>query len=209
MHWIVYLGITLFSAIGTSICAQSNTEVHVDLEMPYDTFGLGELVQVSLVFHNTRPRGEVQLPTVAGLEWSPQSTTHKAQYINGVQTRSVIYHYTAQATELGMVIIPSFEIETDDGYWTTSEKVTIVVPKAPQRFQQEQNAWSRQSPFSNDPFFQQNLSPFSRMDDMEKRMKQLRKEMHDHQLQQIEKWEQHREKSPSKKSKKQRKTYRI
>lgn len=110
MHWIVYLGIALFSAIGTTIFAQSNTEVHVDLEMPYDTFGLGEMVQISLVCHNTRPAGEVQLPTVAGLEWSPgQSTTHSMQYINGVQTSSTTYRYTAQATELGVVIIPSFE----------------------------------------------------------------------------------------------------
>lgn len=210
MHWIIYIGIALFSAIGSTVYAQSNTDVRIDLQLPYDTVGLGELVQISLVFHNTQPIGEVQLPTVRGLEWLPgRSTAQSMQYINGVQTSSMTYHYTAKATELGLVMLPSFETETAEGYFTTPELVAVVVPEAPQRARPERDDWFGQSPFATDPFFQQQLSPFGHMDDMDERMKQLRKEMQERQQQQLEEWERRREDGPSKKSKKQRKTYRI
>jgi len=205
MHWILYLGIALFSATGSAL-AQSDTDVRVDLEMPYDTIGIGEVVQISLVFHNTKPMGDVQRPTVPGLEWLPgTSTAQSMHYINGVQTSSVTYHYAAKATQLGLIILPSFETETAEGYFTTPELVAVVVPETPYRLQQEHHNRFEPSPFARDPFFQQR-APFGQMDE---RMNQLRKELEERQQQQLKELERYRKKAPTKKSKKQRKTYRI
>lgn len=209
MHWIVYLGIALFSAIGSTVHAQSDTDARIELQLPYDTLGLGELVQISLVFHNTQPISDIQLPTVRGLEWLPgRSTAQSMRSINGVQTSSITYHYTARATELGLLILPSFETETHEGYFTTPELVAVVIPETPHRAQPERDDWFGQSPFATDPFFQQPLSPFGHRGDMDERMKQLRQEMQERHQKQLEEWKR-RENTPSKKSKKQRKTYRI
>ncbi len=208
MHWILYFGIALFSAIGSTAYAQPNTDISIELQIPYDTIGLGELVQISLVFNNTKPLGEVQLPTVAGLEWLPgRSTAQSMHHVNGVQSSSMTYRYTAKATQLGLLILPSFEAETADGYLMTPELVVVVVSEAPRR-QLEQDNWFGQSPFGNDPFFQQDFSPFGQMGDMEERIQQMRREKEQLQ-QQLEEWKRRQEENPQKKPKKERKTYRI
>ena len=206
MNWICYLIIGLLGGLASTVQGQSNADVRLEVIIPYDTVGLNELFFVQVTLHNTQlSERQLYLPDVTGLEWLPGThTSQQMSIINGAQTSSITYHYKARAHALGMAILPSFEVETNDGFFTTQEQVIAVVPEAPQRLQDFELQQHGQWPFGRDPsLLDELLAP----NHMEQQMDQLRREMYEFQQRQRELLEE--APAPKTTPKKKRKTYRI
>jgi hypothetical protein len=78
--------------------------------------GLGQPGSLELVFEDTSPEGEVELPAVAGLEvLGAPSTSTQFTVQNFRSSSSTTLGYRVRATQRGTLEIPAFEVQTDDG----------------------------------------------------------------------------------------------
>jgi len=116
-------------------------------------------VQLDLVFTDCQPKGNVNLPSVAGLQFSgsPGRATSFSM-INFQASSSTTLSYIVQASQNGRILIPSFEVVTDKGRMTVPSLALDATATAPNRSRQS-NPFSPNFPFSPNPF--QNQAPSS------------------------------------------------
>lgn len=85
--------------------------------------GLGQVSQLTLVFDQCEPTGEIAFPNVAGLKFGDASRSEQSSFnlVNGRASRqhTVSYAYEVRPLQKGTVTIPSFQIQTDAGPLTT------------------------------------------------------------------------------------------
>ncbi|MEM6823050.1 MAG: BatD family protein, partial [Verrucomicrobiota bacterium] len=82
---------------------------------------------LDLVFKNCSPDGQVNLPTIGNARFGSPSMSTNMQVINFKMTRSATLSYPVRATNLGDLIIPSFQVQTTDGTKTVPEARYKVV----------------------------------------------------------------------------------
>ena len=120
-------------------------------------------VQLDLVFTDCAPKGEVNLPKVAGLQFS--GTVGRAtsfSMINFRASSSTTLSYTVQAERNGRAQIPSFEVMTDKGRMSVPSLALDVTAAAANQPRQA-NPFSPNFPFPPNPFQNQTPNPGSQV----------------------------------------------
>ena len=96
---------------GASSLAQS-----VRWDPPGGQLGFNQVSQLSLVFENCEPDGDVHLPKVDGLVFAGQaSQSSQTSIVNFKMTQTFSLIYPVRPTKRANVSIPAFEIQTDKG----------------------------------------------------------------------------------------------
>lgn len=108
-------------------------------------------IQLDLVFTDCQPKGGINLPSVAGLQFSgsPGRATSFSM-INFQTSSSTTLSYVVQAGQVGRIQIPSFTVETDKGRATVSGLALEVAASSANRARQ-QNPFSPNFPFAPSP----------------------------------------------------------
>ena len=120
-------------------------------------------VQLDLVFTDCQPKGNVNLPSVAGLQFSASpSRATSLSIINFQTSSSTTLSYTVQASQSGRVQISSFEVVTDKGRMTVPSLALDVTAAAANRARQA-NPFSPNFPFPPNPFQNQAPDPGSQV----------------------------------------------
>lgn len=111
-------GLVIFLAlVPCSLIAQS-----VYWQPGSGTLGQGKTTNLSLVFENVTPTGDLILPTVPGLDFGNPSVSQQTSMSFGQgTTRRVSYTYRARPSQKGTLVIPAFEVQTESGPVTVEE----------------------------------------------------------------------------------------
>ncbi|RME70037.1 MAG: protein BatD, partial [Verrucomicrobia bacterium] len=106
------LGLAIFLAPATLLAQR------VYWDPPGGTLGVGKTADLSLVFENAAPEGDIALPTVPGLDFGIPSVSRQTSIINLKTTSRVTYTYTVRPMQKGRIVIPRFIVQTDEGPMT-------------------------------------------------------------------------------------------
>jgi tetratricopeptide (TPR) repeat protein len=82
---------------------------------PGGQLGFNQVSQLSLVFEECEPDGEVDLPDVDGLQFGRPSQSSQTSIVNFKMSRSFTFTYPVRPTKRAPVIIPAFDVKTDKG----------------------------------------------------------------------------------------------
>ena len=120
-------------------------------------------VQLDLVFTDCQPKGNVNLPSVSGLQFSasPGRATSFSM-INFQTSSSTTLSYVVQASQNGRILIPSFEVVTDKGRMTVPS-LTLDATGAGANRSRQANPLSPNFPFPPNPFQNQAPNPGSQV----------------------------------------------
>jgi tetratricopeptide (TPR) repeat protein len=120
-------------------------------------------VQLDLVFTDCQPKGNVNLPSVSGLQFSgsPGRATSFSM-INFQTSSSTTLSYVVQASQNGRILIPSFEVVTDKGRVTVPSLALDATASGANRSRQA-NPLSPNFPFPPNPFQNQAPNPGSQV----------------------------------------------
>jgi len=120
-------------------------------------------VQLDLVFTDCQPKGNVNLPSVSGLQFSgsPGRATSFSM-INFQTSSSTTLSYVVQASQNGRILIPSFEVVTDKGRMTVPSLTLDATASGGNRSRQS-NPLSPNFPFPPTPFQNQAPNPGSQV----------------------------------------------
>ena len=120
-------------------------------------------VQLDLVFTDCQPKGNVNLPSVSGLQFSgsPGRATSFSM-INFQTSSSTTLNYVVQASQNGRILIPSFEVLTDKGRMTVPS-LTLDATAAGGNRARQSNPFSPNFPFPPNPFQNQAPNPGSQV----------------------------------------------
>jgi tetratricopeptide (TPR) repeat protein len=120
-------------------------------------------VQLDLVFTDCQPKGNVNLPSVSGLQFSgsPGRATSFSM-INFQTSSSTTLSYVVQASQNGRILIPSFEVVTDKGRMTVPSLTLDATASGSNRSRQS-NPLSPNFPFPPTPFQNQAPNPGSQV----------------------------------------------
>ena len=120
-------------------------------------------VQLDLVFTDCQPKGNVNLPSVSGLQFSgsPGRATSFSM-INFQTSSSTTLSYVVQASQNGRILIPSFEVVTDKGRMTVPS-LTLDATGAGANRSRQSNPLSPNFPFPPNPFQNQAPNPGSQV----------------------------------------------
>jgi hypothetical protein len=120
-------------------------------------------VQLDLVFTDCQPKGNVNLPSVSGLQFSgsPGRATSFSM-INFQTSSSTTLSYVVQASQNGRILIPSFEVVTDKGRVTVPSLALDATASGANRSRQS-NPLSPNFPFPPSPFQNQAPNPGSQV----------------------------------------------
>jgi hypothetical protein len=120
-------------------------------------------VQLDLVFTDCQPKGNVNLPSVSGLQFSgsPGRATSFSM-INFQTSSSTTLSYVVQASQNGRILIPSFEVLTDKGRVTVPSLALDATASGANRSRQA-NPLSPNFPFPPNPFQNQAPNPGSQV----------------------------------------------
>ena len=120
-------------------------------------------VQLDLVFTDCQPKGNVNLPSVSGLQFSgsPGRATSFSM-INFQTSSSTTLSYVVQASQNGRILIPSFEVVTDKGRMTVPSLTLDATASGANRSRQA-NPLSPNFPFPPNPFQNQAPNPGSQV----------------------------------------------
>ena len=120
-------------------------------------------VQLDLVFTDCQPKGNVNLPSVSGLQFSgsPGRATSFSM-INFQTSSSTTLSYVVQASQNGRILIPSFEVVTDKGRMTVPS-LTLDATAAGGNRSRQSNPLSPNFPFPPTPFQNQAPNPGSQV----------------------------------------------
>jgi tetratricopeptide (TPR) repeat protein len=120
-------------------------------------------VQLDLVFTDCQPKGNVNLPSVSGLQFSgsPGRATSFSM-INFQTSSSTTLSYVVQASQNGRIMIPSFEVVTDKGRMTVPS-LTLDATGAGAYRSRQSNPLSPNFPFPPNPFQNQSPNPGSQV----------------------------------------------
>lgn len=77
--------------------------------------GFNQVSQLSLVFEECEPDGEVNLPDVDGLQFGRPSQSSQTSIVNFKMSRSFTFTYPVRPTKRAPVIVPAFDVRTDKG----------------------------------------------------------------------------------------------
>lgn len=102
--------VLLFLASALPALAQS-----VRWDPPGGQLGFNQVSQLSLVFEECEPDGEVDLPDVDGLQFGRPSQSSQTSIVNFKMSRSFTFTYPVRPTKRAPVIIPAFDVKTDKG----------------------------------------------------------------------------------------------
>ena len=116
-------------------------------------------VQLDLVFTDCQPKGNVNLPSVSGLQFSgsPGRATSFSM-INFQTSSSTTLSYVVQASQNGRILIPSFEVVTDKGR-VTVPSLTLDATGAGANRSRQSNPLSPNFPFPQ-PFSKSGSQPW-------------------------------------------------
>jgi tetratricopeptide (TPR) repeat protein len=120
-------------------------------------------VQLDLVFTDCQPKGNVNLPSVSGLQFSgsPGRATSFSM-INFQTSSSTTLSYVVQTSQNGRILIPSFEVVTDKGRMTVPS-LTLDATGAGANRSRQSNPLSPNFPFPPNPFQNQAPNPGSQV----------------------------------------------
>lgn len=120
-------------------------------------------VQLDLVFTDCQPKGNINLPSVSGLQFSgsPGRATSFSM-INFQTSSSTTLSYVVQASQNGRILIPSFEVVTDKGRMTVPSLTLDATASGGNRSRQS-NPLSPNFPFPPTPFQNQAPNPGSQV----------------------------------------------
>jgi tetratricopeptide (TPR) repeat protein len=120
-------------------------------------------VQLDLVFTDCQPKGNVNLPSVSGLQFSgsPGRATSFSM-INFQTSSSTTLSYVVQASQNGRILIPSFEVVTDKGRMTVPSLALDATASGANRSRQG-SPLSPNFPFPPNPFQNQAPNPGSQV----------------------------------------------
>jgi tetratricopeptide (TPR) repeat protein len=120
-------------------------------------------VQLDLVFTDCQPKGNINLPSVSGLQFSgsPGRATSFSM-INFQTSSSTTLSYVVQASQNGRLLIPSFEVVTDKGRITVPSLTLDATASGSNRSRQS-NPLSPNFPFPPNPFQNQAPNPGSQV----------------------------------------------
>lgn len=120
-------------------------------------------VQLDLVFTDCQPKGNVNLPSVSGLQFSgsPGRATSFSM-INFQTSSSTTLSYVVQASQNARILIPSFEVVTDKGRVTVPSLTLDATASGANRSRQA-NPLSPNFPFPPNPFQNQAPNPGSQV----------------------------------------------
>lgn len=109
---IAHLFLALLLSGWTALAAQS-----VRWSPDGGSFAMGKAAQLSLVFEDCLPRGEIQLPRVDGLEFYESRVGFSKELLGtrSRQTQTHTFRVHPSAAAGGTITIPAFKIRTDKG----------------------------------------------------------------------------------------------
>lgn len=87
----------------------------VHWDPPSGTLAVGQARSLALVFEDCAPRGQPNLPRVAGLSLQFYGQSSNTSIVNFSMTQNTTLTYAALLTKNERVEIPAFEVETDKG----------------------------------------------------------------------------------------------
>ena len=119
--------------------------------------------QLDLVFTDCQPKGNFNLPSVAGLQFlgSPGRATSFSM-INFQTSSSTTLSYSVQAAKSGRVTIPSFEVVTDKGKISVPS-LALDISQAATNQRRQGYPQSPNFPFPPNPFQNQQPNPGSQV----------------------------------------------
>jgi hypothetical protein len=119
--------------------------------------------QLDLVFTDCQPKGDINLPSVAGLQFSgsPGRATSFSM-INFQTSSSTTLSYSIQAAKSGRITIPAFEVVTDKGRMSVPS-LALDVSQAATNQRRQGNPLSPNFPFPPNPFQNQQPNPGSQV----------------------------------------------
>ena len=119
--------------------------------------------QLDLVFTDCQPKGNLNLPSVAGLQFlgSPGRATSFSM-INFQTSSSTTLSYSVQATKSGRITIPSFEVVTDKGKISVPS-LALDISQAATNQRRQGYPQSPNFPFPPNPFQNQQPNPGSQV----------------------------------------------
>lgn len=110
----------LAAFLGALACAASAAAQSVSWDPSGGTLGVGQTSQLSLVFEDCEPTGELSLPKVPNLSYGTPSTSSQTSIVNFKMSRRVVVTYGVLPIQRGPLEIPAFVVETDQGKLTVS-----------------------------------------------------------------------------------------
>ena len=110
----------LLALLAATLPAQS-----VRWEPGSGTLAINQLSELSLIFDQCEPKGDVTLPSVPGLTFNQPPTRSQQTSYNVVNfktstSKTVTFTYRVRPSDRGAVTIPAFQIDTDKGRQTVS-----------------------------------------------------------------------------------------
>jgi len=156
--------------------AQQDKDISFSVQLTYDTVGLEEQLEVKYTLKNTKALGVFETPVFEGFQLlAGPMTSQSMSIINGDMTQTASYTFILKPTDLGIFLIPSTSIETEEGFLVTEEVALVVVeeinhPKDNNPSNAFQDPFSN-NPFFDDPFFNQGTNPRDMMKDFDKMFK--------------------------------------
>ena len=119
--------------------------------------------QLDLVFTDCQPKGNLNLPSVAGLQFlgSPGRATSFSM-INFQTSSSTTLSYSVQAAKSGRITIPSFEVVTDKGKISVPS-LALDISQAATNQRRQGYPQSPNFPFPPNPFQNQQPNPGSQV----------------------------------------------
>lgn len=186
-HLSISVLLCLFNSLAFT---QGSSDVHFNLQVPFDTIGLNEQLQLRFTLNNAEIE-HIVLPTIPGFEQLQQpSRSQSVSIINGRRSSKTVYTYALRPTTTGTFYLPPVPVETSAGLFETMEMpITVVEYRAPRQtpslsqspfggfdFPQGGNGFSGGS-LNFDDFFHNNFPNFPEMPDLHKSMEEIWKEL--------------------------------
>jgi hypothetical protein len=82
---------------------------------PGGQLGFNQTAELSLVFDNCEPEGELRLPRVDGLNFGRPAQNSQTSIVNFKMTRTFSFVYPVRAETRNPITVPAFEVKTDKG----------------------------------------------------------------------------------------------
>jgi hypothetical protein len=100
----------------------------LDVSLDRNTISLGESAVLSMSFEDCSPSGMPDVPAIANLEFSGQSSEQSYSIVGASMTRKTVYSLVLNPTKAGNYTIPPIEV-TVDGARLRSRALTLKVLK--------------------------------------------------------------------------------
>lgn len=106
----------VFAALAFLITVSLALAQSVAWDPPAGTLARGQTSELSLVFDDCAPAGDIVLPVLAGLQLGHPSQSSQTSIVNFKMSQRVVLTYPAMPTATsGPIVIPEFEVETNKG----------------------------------------------------------------------------------------------